>query len=197
VINTTDLRRPRRRVFVAGSGKILGMRIRRALIEDATEIADVHVKSWRAAYDGVLPNDYLDGLDPTQRIPGWERILSASSASPAQATLVAQVGPDIVGFVSVCPARDSDQNPELVGEVASIYLTKEAWGLGTGRSLMAAALETMTDAGLEAAYLWVLVHNHRARTFYEAGGWRADGAVKTDELASVTFDEVRYRRALS
>jgi hypothetical protein len=38
------------------------MDIRAARMEDVPQIAAVHVRSWQAAYRGLLPQAYLDGL---------------------------------------------------------------------------------------------------------------------------------------
>jgi hypothetical protein len=66
----------------AGEPEKMGvMDIRPARLEDVPEIAVVHVRSWQAAYQGLLPQAYLDGLDPGQRIGQWERALSAAGWS--------------------------------------------------------------------------------------------------------------------
>ena len=45
--------------------------------------------------------------------------------------------------------------------------------------------------------LWVLRGNRRARDFYEASGFVPDGAAKIDtNAAGISYDEVRYRRAI-
>ena len=98
----------------------------------------------------------------------------------------------VVGFVHLCPTRDEDRYPPTVGEVTSIYVLEEVWGTGTGRALMAAALERVTQAGFVQATLWVLDTNHRARRFYEAGPWQPDGATKRDHLRGFPLTEVRY-----
>jgi hypothetical protein len=41
--------------------------------------------------------------------------------------------------------------------------------------------------------LWVLDTNERARRFYEARGWRADGTSKSDASRGSPVVEVRYR----
>ena len=38
--------------------------IRQATLADADEIGAVHVRSWQSAYKGLLPQQYLDRLDP-------------------------------------------------------------------------------------------------------------------------------------
>jgi hypothetical protein len=74
------------------------MDIRPARMQDVPEIAAVHVGSWQAAYRGLLPQAYLDGLDPSQRIGQWERSVSADRSDGG--TLVAEAAGRLSGFVS-------------------------------------------------------------------------------------------------
>ncbi len=60
---------------------------------------------------------------------------------------------------------------------------------------MSAALDTLTGFGFDEATLWVLDRNDRARQFYEAGGWHADGATKVEDGPGFPIAEVRYRRS--
>ena len=62
---------------------------------------------------------------------------------------------------------------------------------------MAATLRALADEAFAEATLWVLDTNERARRFYEAGGWRLDGADKVDTIGGVGIREVRYRRPLT
>lgn len=172
------------------------VRIRPARSDDAEALATVHVRSWQAAYAGLIPQTYLDNLSLARRVDLWKRIL-AGTAWPSSGTLVAEVEDKVVGFVSLFPSRDDDQDPTLVGEVTSIYTVPEAWGRGIGRALMQAAIGRLTDAGYAAATLWVLDTNTRARRFYEAGSWRPDGATKCEDRGQFLLQEVRYRRRLT
>jgi GNAT superfamily N-acetyltransferase len=167
------------------------MRIRRATGADAGAIAGVHVRSWQAAYRGLVPQDHLDGLDPADRRPMWEHLL-AQTAWPGRGVLVAETVGGIVGFTGFLPTRDKDLDPAAVAEIATIYLLPEAWGGGTGKALMAEALDTLVRAGYRQAGLWVLDTNARARRFYEAGGWRRDGAVQQDTSLGFSLTEFRY-----
>jgi GNAT superfamily N-acetyltransferase len=173
------------------------MEVRRARLSDAEGIATAHVRSWQAAYAGLVPQAYLDGLDLARRTAAWEEMLA--HPGDREVTLVAEEagnesGPDIVGFVAICPSRDDDAGD--VGEVAAIYLLAEVWGRGYGRALMAAALCALKELGFSSATLWALEGNQRARTFYEAGGWSTDGAVRQDSRRGATLSEVRYRHPL-
>ena len=177
------------------------MEVRAATIDDAEAVADVHVRSWRAAYPGLIPQDFLDNLQAEHRLPGWRRILD-ETAWPRQGVLVlvpdlsnpsaTASGPDPVGFAHVCPTRDDDRDPAAVGEITSIYLLDSVWGTAGGRQLMAAALEALRAGGYETATLWALDTNARARRFYERGGWRVDGSTKEHDWGSFVCTDVRY-----
>lgn len=171
------------------------MEVRLARPADAPQIAVVHVLSWQQAYRGLLPEEYLDGLDPAQRVGTWQQAIRQPD-SLRSATMVIASNEAIDGFVNVGPTRDAGEDPERVGEVRAIYLLPTAWGKGFGRRLMDAALLRLADAGFAEATLWVLDTNARARRFYEAGGWSADGAVKEDARHGFPLTEVRYRKPL-
>jgi GNAT superfamily N-acetyltransferase len=173
-----------------------GAIVRPARAEDAGQIALVHVRSWQGAYRGLIPQAFLDGLDVAQRTRTWERAL-AETDNPRAGVLVADDGRNVVGFVGYFPSRDPDADPDLIGEIGAIYLLPGAWGGGIGKRLMEAALGRLAGAGFTQVTLWVLDSNDRARRFYEAGGWSADGAAKQDDSRGFPLSEVRYRRSLS
>jgi GNAT superfamily N-acetyltransferase len=173
--------------------------VRRARPADAAGITAVHVRSWQGAYRGLLPQDYLDRLDPADpdRVD-WRRRDLDQAGWTAGGTLVAVSDGRVAGFAHTGPTRDDDDaaDPARVGEVYAIYVLPEAWGTGLGRELMAAAAGELAAAGFESAALWVLESNARARRFYELAGWTADGSSKQADVAGATVTEVRYRRAL-
>ena len=169
--------------------------VRPARAADAAQIALVHVRSWQGAYRGLLPQDYLDGLDPAQRLARWQQALTETNG-PRAGTLVADQDGNLLGVASYSPSRDEDADPDRTGEIGAIYLLPGAWGQGVGRRLMDATLERLATADFDQATLWVLDSNLRARRFYEAGGWLADGAAKRDESRGFPVSQVRYRKAL-
>ena len=173
-----------------------GTVIRAARVADAAQIAVVHVRSWQGAYRGLLPQAYLDGLDPAQRVGRWERSLAEGEAGHA-GVLVADDGGALLGFASYSSSRDSDADPGWVGEIGAIYLLPSVWGNGVGRRLMDAALLCLAEAEFVQVTLWVLDSNVRARRFYAAGGWFADGTQKLDESRGFPIAQVRYRRSLT
>ena len=180
------------------------MEVRRARIEDAERIAEIHVRSWQGGYRGLIPQDYLDSLDPARRLAfRIERLKDADWAHGGCLVVLGDDG-DLAGFADVGRTRDTDPGtglgpgpgPAGVAEVMAVYLAPEAWGAGLGRELMRASLRHLTDCGYEQVTLWVLASNLRARRFYEAAGFRPDGGTKVDASHGFVLDEVRYRRAL-
>lgn len=174
--------------------------MRRATPADALSIATVHVRSWRGAYPGLIPQSYLDALRPEDRVGMWEHTLAAT-AWPRTGTVVLlgpggddgedEEGP-IKGFVSISPTRDDDADPSSVGELLTIYLDPSAFGSGGGDLLMSAALVAFRAASYHSATLWVLDTNARARKFYERRGWAPDGASKLHDWGAFVATDVRY-----
>jgi GNAT superfamily N-acetyltransferase len=162
--------------------------IRRASIEDAAEIAAVQVASWRGAYDGLLPQQMLDGLSVDAATNAWRHIVADNDGQTLIAVLHASHR--VVGFANVGPSRDSD-NDGTIGELRAIYLHPDHWNTGIGGRLHDAAVHALAESFSEAM-LWVLDGNTRARHFYERHGWHSDGQTKPDNRGEVVLTEVRY-----
>lgn len=147
--------------------------VRRATVDDAGDIAVMHVATWRTAYRGLMPQRLLDGLSVEARADAWRRILHDDASS----TLVAfePSAERVIGFVSVGPSRDTDPQ-RAPTEVYGLYLHPDCWGRGAGRHLLDSGLAQLPPA--TETTLWVLGSNARARRFYERQGWELDGASK-------------------
>ena len=48
------------------------VRLRRATVDDAPAIAGVHVRTWQAAYRGLMPQALLDSLTFERRRGWWK-----------------------------------------------------------------------------------------------------------------------------
>jgi len=178
---------------VLGSGVLGGGAVRSAALRDAPAIAAVHVATWRDAYAGLLPDDFLAGLVVGEWAERWRDRLAAPV--PGIFTLVFESGGRVRGFVSGGPDRHGGAG----GEVFAIYVDPDCQGLGAGRRLMSAAVRSLAEAGFAEAHLWVLAGNQPARGFYEAQGWRPDGTEKPwtyDRDTGRSVSEVRYVRDL-
>jgi GNAT superfamily N-acetyltransferase len=169
--------------------------VRQAEPADAGSVALVHVRSWQAAYRGLIPQDYLDALDPAQRERQWREWLTGPHRT-TETWVVEHPTDGVIGFVTLCASRDEDAGPET-GEVAGLYVFASHWGTGAGRLLISEAMRRLARTGKTTATLWVLETNDRARRFYESAGWHPDGQHKTDESRGFPLSEVRYRTVLT
>jgi len=165
--------------------------VREAEAADKPAVAGVHVRSWQAAYRGLLPDGYLDGLDPDDRAA---RYTFGSDDPLRQSTIVSVEDGIIEGFATMGPSREAGLSE--TGEVFAIYVEPGSWGLGVGRLLMKTARSRLIHLGCARAVLWVLEGNARAQRFYEIDGWVLDGACRSGQRWSVATNEVRYRRSL-
>jgi ribosomal protein S18 acetylase RimI-like enzyme len=166
------------------------LRIREAVPADARAIAEIHIRSWQSAYRGQLTDDYLDGLSVEDRLEQHRRSLEEPPSD--WRTWVAQEGGDVAGFAVTGPSQDADAT-ERTGEVYAIYLEPERVGTGAGRQLFDHAMGDLRQRGFDAATLWVLETNERARRFYEVAGWGHDGTVSTERVDCEMRPTLRYR----
>ena len=168
------------------------MRIRLATVEDASAIGELHVRSREFAYRGLMPDESLDRTIAARddRIARWRSNLA--TAGPDVRCWLAEDDDVVVGFASTGASRDGDAAP-YTGEVLAIYLDPVVIGRGMGRTLFQHAIDDLLRRGFAPLTLWVLDENQRARHFYEAAGWFADGATKAEEMSGAVLQEVRYR----
>jgi ribosomal protein S18 acetylase RimI-like enzyme len=142
-----------------------GLQITPAFYDDLPDVAQLHVTSWKQAYVGQVPQEYLDNLDVAARLRAWQEQFPNRDVS---GLLIAKVNNTPKGFVCFGPPRDKDRQNH--GEVYAIYVSKEYWGRGIGYALHKEACAALRAKGFQRAYLWVLDTNHRAIAAYERWG---------------------------
>ncbi len=165
--------------------------IRRASAADALTIAEINVVGFQAAYRGILPDDFLAGMSVGPREIALRSRLENGDQDLAPAWLAERDG-RAVGFASSGPPRDDDVPPPAA-EIYAVYVAPAAWRSGAGRALINAAVNFWRERGSITLVLWVFEANARGRAFYEAIGWRPDGARQTLDLAGQAVPEIRYR----
>ena len=176
--------------------------IRPAAPNDAQEVARIRVLGWRFAYQGLVPQGYLDSLnvaEDTERMHGYlsqlpqnlppNNIASVQGPNDGEKrSFMLAVRDDVVlGFCHFSAAPNNADRPEratpggtMNGRLHSLYIDPDALGQGIGHALMSHALSTFAVWGCERAYLWVLEGNSRAVSFYERQGWQLTGDTKVD-----------------
>lgn len=159
------------------------MEIRHLLPGDSrTAVSRVYEKSWKYAYRGIIPQDYLDSI-PEGR---W----AANLDHPDRHTLLCVDGGEIVGTSSFCRSRWEQYDGW--GEVVSIYLLPDHMGKGLGILLMERTVLELRKLGYKNIFLWVLAENTRARAFYERFGFRRTEDLQTGSIGGRDLREIRY-----
>lgn len=167
------------------------MMVRRATPDDASTLARLLAASWQAAYRGIVPDEFMDGVDDTR----WFQRLKDSLSEGSEEIHIAEIASATVGLVTFGPCQDPDVNQELTGEIRRIYVLPGYWRRGIGRVLCRYAEEALRQGGCRACVLWVLAGNVRGLRFYEALGYTTDGATKAIELGA-SLQSVRLCREL-
>lgn len=138
--------------------------------DDLRAVADVYVRAWQAGYAGLLPQMWLNKLQPERWMPAM--------ASEPQRTLVLFENGRALGACAYAFSRDEGR--EGFGEIVSLYLLPEEKGRGEGRRLLVSAMKALAEEGCEQACLWVFEDNAYAIAFYEHMGFRLCGRVVTE-----------------
>ena len=159
--------------------------VRPAELDDAPAIARVHVATWRSAYRGLLPDDFLASLSQAHYEERWRRNLSDGAAR----IYVAEDVDGVVGFASGGPERAGEDG--YAGELYAIYILENAQGRGHGRRLVQAVVGGLRELGRRNMIVWVLRDNSAARGFYERlGGVYVRAQPIT--IGSAVLQEVSY-----
>lgn len=139
--------------------------IRSATKEDASAISEVFALSWKKAYRGMVSQHYLDHL----ALDFWEKTLSEELKSGAVNAKVALEEGKIIGCIVYRKSRIKAL-PDYV-EIQAVYVHPDKIRKGYGQALLDSVLRTIKSMGYESCYLWVLLQNIAARSFYEKNGF--------------------------
>ena len=164
------------------------IRLRRATPRNALEIAELHARSWRDTYAGMLPAAFLEHDVSQNRMTLWKARFDAPAAS-RDYIIVAMARSRVAGFACLMPPPTGAASfgPLL----DNLHVRAELKGRRIGsRLLTAVAREALRSA--DRMHLWVLEANAAARGFYTSHG-AAAADVRHEELVPGAFvTEVRY-----
>ncbi len=170
--------------------------VRAAHPGDAEAIGRIRVAAWRAAYRGMVPDGYLEQMDP------------GANLAPLRVRL-AEPTDDFRGLVAEAPPVASPGNAAVIGwalvgaprypapgnerELWALFVDPAAWRQGAGRALVADVLGRVSASNTVG--LWCLSANARALEFYDRLGFtRTDQERTTSELTGHPLHELLLRR---
>ena len=167
--------------------------------DDADSIAAVQVRAWREGYEGLLPDEVLEGLDAEQFAQAWRASLNAPQDARNR-VLVALERATVRGFAVTGPAADPDLDPIAVGEVSELTVDPAHARLGHGSRLLQACADTLRADRFRTAVTWLNTTDDARRSFLSGAGWAADGAHRELDLhgdGSLRVKQVRLHTDLA
>jgi GNAT superfamily N-acetyltransferase len=170
--------------------------VRDAQASDAAAIAALQVRSWKAAYRGIVPDTFLDDLAEDAWLERWTDQLAAAKREAIHQLVSTDAPNGPPRAIAVCgPAIEP--TAELTGQLYVLYADPPSWRRGHGAALLRCVHELLAGDGHSGAMLWVAEDNRRSIEFYDHHGWTKDGETHREEVAGVLFDEVRMIRELA
>lgn len=150
--------------------------------DDRLAISKVYEESWRYAYQGIVPLDYLDSIQEGE----W-----ASNIEQADRKNLVMVHDEmIIGTSGFGKSRMAEMNG--FGEIISLYFLPEYMGKGYGRLLLHAAVSELKKMGFDNVFLWVLEENRNARRFYEKCGFVQSECCMFSDIGGKELKELQY-----
>jgi ribosomal protein S18 acetylase RimI-like enzyme len=140
--------------------------VRKAVLSDAFSIGKIYTHSWKITYKGIMPDSFLDELNPAFSAKNFENDIIGNSKK--RFAYVIEIGKAVVGFVMGGPSKENLEPG--VGELHNIYILNEFRGQGVGRKLLTACADELVNRGFQKMILYVLTENPYQRFYESAGG---------------------------
>jgi len=133
--------------------------IRKALVEDAYDIEEIRIKTWRTTYKGIISDLVLDELEVNKHL----RVDNLRENLKKDKFLVYLNREKPVGFIGYGTSRENDK----YGEIFAIYILEDYQSYGYGKALIHKALLDMPH---EKLWIWSLKENPSLDIYRHLGG---------------------------
>lgn len=151
-------------------------------VDDRNKISHIYEQSWKYAYRGIIPQEYLDNISEGY----WNKTFDILEWD----TIVCMHDGEYIGTSSFCRSR-FEKYPDS-GEIISIYLLPEYMRKGYGKELLDFVINELTKQWFKEVFLWVLEENYVARKFYENFGFECTYDYLHDNIGGKDLREIRY-----
>ena len=159
--------------------------IRKSSEKDAKRMVEINVETWKVAYKGLLPDEYLKNRNVTQnRVTGLANRLKEEGVI----SFVAEVNGEVVGF---CNGGNSiEQDIPFEYELYAIYVSPSHQHKGIGQALFDAFKQYTQTSPF---YLYALKDNNSAISFYlKNGGLEIPEYEKPIPVENISATEILF-----
>ena len=168
---------------------ITDITIRLAKPSDAADMAEVHMRSWEAAYKDIIPEEYIKTKNAT-RPDLFKRIITDENKTQ----YVIQADGKTVGIMCIAPPKDDDVDDNYY-ELHGIYLHPDYYRRGIGTQAMKFVCDETRKLNKKYINVWVFAVNTNSINFYKKCGFIADGKTQTMECGK-TMECIRMKKEL-
>lgn len=159
--------------------------IERVKLGDEAALAYIQTESWKAAFKDIFAEDALERYTQIDEATAMYRDLLARNVGNGYLMKV-EGEPHCIAWWDAAREDDIPGCAELI----CLHSLQDKWRQGYGSKMMDVVLHDIKQAGYAKVVLWVFEDNARARVFYEAFGFAANGQVKADmEAAEVCYEK--------
>jgi ribosomal protein S18 acetylase RimI-like enzyme len=164
-------------------------RIREARQDDVAGMAKVRVDTWKATYQGIVPDEFLQGLSYQRVAENWKRIFWENKEPNVTRFVAETMQDDIVGIAICGPERNQDSIYH--GEIYVLYVLPQYQNRGIGQELVAKCVQYLIQQlKVETMLIWVFAENPYRRFYKSLGGIIV--REKTIEIGGKMISEVGY-----
>ena len=145
------------------------LQIRKATLNDAEQIAKVHVAAWKMIYKGFLSESFLENVTPESRYILWRNNIN----DPNKIVLVLENNAEIIGFI----VGDSVKQREYArydGNLTALYFKEGEQRKGYGKQLLCALLTEFSKLGYRNCIVKVLKESNCKYLYEKLGAVHID-----------------------
>lgn len=153
--------------------------IRFATINDARQIAELHVESQRRTYVGIYTSQYLDSLDVIQYEMEWKEYLNRREVK----TIVYEVEKKIIGFAALRFFFDQC----FCTSLDYLHVSNEHQGKGIGTILIKEIFAIIATEKIDKLMLYCTEGNDKAKEFYQKFGAQYKGSKLIDGMSGLHY----------
>jgi ribosomal protein S18 acetylase RimI-like enzyme len=163
----------------------MSFNVRKAQLSDLQEIALIHVKSWKSAFKGLMPERYINSYTLEDRNAEWLNVLGSGSES----VIIVEDNNKLVGFLSYT------ENVDFL-YLSKLYLCPSIYGQGVGGLLMKQMENESLAASIDLIRLYVLDNNQSAINFYLKQGFEFGDGFESEEFEGETIIDLLMTKRL-
>jgi len=168
----------------------MNITIRLATPGDASDMAEVGMRSWEIAYKDILPEEYIREKNATRPEQFKQNITHENKNQ-----YVIRLNDKTIGIMKIAPPTDDDLDDTFY-EVHYLYLHPDYFRKGIGTQAMQFAFDKTRSLGKKHISIWVFTENISTIKFYEKCGFARDGKTALQDRGRAV-EIIRMRSELS